>query len=126
MKNKKLFLKITTWTIAAQAVIWMCLAGIWLMTIAADNAFFYLFAVLMIMNAIIMLTTAWLINKQNYWIHNITIAYFVILLILTLTDQFGVYDLIILIFNIFIIALLIFLRPFIGKKPKITAPESIS
>ncbi|MBT6691551.1 hypothetical protein HOB10_04430 [Candidatus Parcubacteria bacterium] len=114
MKNS---IKTLQLMLTANAVIWLSFGYTWLARVADDAQRYTIFGVMLI-NAIMMLVIAYLVQLKNKWVFYFAIAYVLTNIFLTTTDQFGVYDLIILVIQILILVYLINIKCQICKKHK--------
>ena len=84
------------------AVFWLSLGFIFIFQQA--NLFL---AILIFINSLVLFWIGWNIKKQKRFIYIISLCYILLNLILTITDDFGILDLLALIINIITLILLI-------------------
>jgi len=115
-------IKLLIWLFIVNAALWLAYGGLALFA-PTDNAgqavVFLIIAILMIVDAIVLSVIAWGINKQKRWAFFLGIGMTIVNIILSITDKLDIYDIIILIVNIVLLALLFYIRPyFIPRRPQ--------
>jgi chromate transport protein ChrA len=92
------------------AIIWILL-GVFSLIRLVDNATMaWILAALMFANAAVMLWIGWGLGRKPKPFYNLALAVLAVNLSLTVTDEFGFYDLIVLLLDAGMVALLVFTR----------------
>jgi len=94
--------KILALLLLLQGIFWLTLAAAY-----STSRHEYIIPSLMVANALAFFIFTWNIQKRKRWIYHISVLYVAVNLILTVTDEFGALDLIILFTNIITLILLI-------------------
>ena len=112
-------LKLTRALLFFNAAVWIFF-GILSFTKAADGGTTvrWMISMLMIANAVVMVGLGALIVSRRSWIFSATTLYMAVNIVLTITDQFGLVDALILLLNLCILGVLIFTRHRIRKTLK--------
>jgi hypothetical protein len=112
------------------AVIWLLFAIIFLLRQTGDGSaqqtVFFIIAVLMFANSGAMLVTAWLLAMRRQIFFFFAIALLLVNVILTFTDQFGVFDLLTLLIDLLLLGILLARRTHFlpaGRRPSTPAEE---
>jgi len=103
------------------AIIWVSFGAVSLFTLAEQNpeqiVLFGLIAILMFGNAGAMLLASWLLGKRWKSGFYLALAVLLVNVILTLTDQFGIFDLITFILDLILLGILIAKRSVFIRSP---------
>lgn len=103
--------KLLTIIFSLEALFWLFLSAIYLIVRHG-----YVIPGLMVVNALVFAVFIWNIKKKNRQIQLIALFYLLINIILTITDQFGWLDMVILIVNVIALPFLFLdIRPLIKK-----------
>lgn len=97
------------------AVVWLAF-GVFYLAGPNASASNIIIAVLMFINAASFGALAWLVTKKNRWIFYFAILFLIGHIILTLTDEFGVFDLIVLAIDLATLGILLFKRRLFTEK----------
>lgn len=73
-------------------------------------------AVLMLVNSAIFAALAWLIAKKNQWIFYFAVLFLAVHIVLTITDQFGILDLLVLVIDMVTLGILLLNRRLFTEK----------
>ena len=96
------------------AVIWLVFGIISLVRLAGNPTHqtitLFVVASLMFVNVGAMLLSAWLISKRNQWLYLIALTVLLGNIILTFTDQFGLFDLITLVIDLILLGIMLVKR----------------
>ena len=107
MKNKILrFLKLD---IACLGIVWVVFAVIYIIRIKEVATMNWIIMGMMLGNSILFILFIYLINKKKLYIFIILAIFLLINTILTVTDQMGVYDWVVLVANLIALSLTIIL-----------------
>ena len=114
MKNVKSncnTLKMTQALLCLNAIVWLLFGIISLLRLSArysEQSFvLVIIAIMMFGNVIAMLLTAWLLGKQKKLFYILALIVLFVNIILTFTDQFGLFDFITLLIDLIILGLLL-------------------
>lgn len=110
-------IKILQLMLATNAVIWLSFAYTWLARMDCDCQRYTVFG-FMLVNAIVMLVIAYLVQLNNKWAYHFAIAYILTNIFLTFTDQFGLYDFLVFLIQILILIYLFKVKGQLYKKDK--------
>jgi hypothetical protein len=97
------------------AIIW-CAFSAWYFLRPNTTTSMIVIAVLMLINSAIFATLAWLIAKKNQWIFYFAILFLAAHIVLTITDQFGIFDLLVLVIDLATLGILLFNRQLFTEK----------
>lgn len=96
------------------AAIWLILGIISLGKLQQDQAVpvvvLFLMAVMMLINAAVFMVSGYGLGKRNRWLYYLGLAVVSVNLVLTVTDQVGFYDWIVLVINVVLLVLLVAAR----------------
>lgn len=114
--------KYAQWLFYLNAAIWLVFGVASLARLsrggAPPNITLLVVAVLMFGNAAAMLVAGWGLGKQNRWLYLLAIAVLLVNILLTFTDQFGIFDLLTLLIDAALLTLLVLKRvDILGFKP---------
>jgi hypothetical protein len=134
VQEKKInWLKVVQALLGLYALIWLSLAISNLLRLAGSSEqppfVFVLVGVFMFGNAALLLISGWLLGKRHTAAYLLALAVLLVNIVLTFSDQFGTLDLLTLLFDLLILALLLwkrtwFFRPAGRPAARPTAPEA--
>ena len=101
--------KLSKWLFWLNTAVWLTF-GIWSLIRIGNSApdsriTLWVIAILMLGNATAFLFCGWAIEKQNHLLHIAIITVLVVNIVLTFTDQFGIFDLLTLLLDLILLAL---------------------
>jgi hypothetical protein len=97
------------------AIIW-CAFSVWYFARPNTTTATIVIAVLMLVNSTIFAVLAWLIAKKNRWVFYFAILFLAVHIVLTITDQFGILDLLVLVIDLATLGILLFNRRLFAEK----------
>lgn len=102
------------WLFRLNAAVWLTF-GIWSMVRIGNGgvgspATLWVVAILMLGNVVAFLWCSWAIQKQPSWYRFAIMAILAVNIILTFTDQFGIFDLLTLLLDIFLLGVMLILH----------------
>ncbi len=119
MEKKLNTLRITQILLYINAVVWVFLGVFYSIHTISHPVSQYMIVILMVINAAIFTWLGWGVGKKNPFFLYASYVFLGVNILLTITDEFGTLDIIVLVLNIIIIGLLISSRKqFINKKER--------
>lgn len=108
------WLKLAQALLVLNALVWTVIGISTLLRLASSSSqstvVFLLIAVLMFGNAVLMLAAAWLLGKRRSSFYYFALLVLLVNILLTFTDQFGMVDLLTVLFDLLILGMLVFKR----------------
>ena len=108
------------------AAVWLIFGTISLLSMGASQMqsgwVLLLIAVMMLGNAAGMLLAAWLLGRRRRLFYFFALGLLLVNIVLTLTDQFGFFDLLTLLLDLVVIGILLLKRPFFLPAPRRPVP----
>ena len=107
----KKLLKLTRTMLFVNAATWLVFGGMgFLRAQTNSNNLRFLLSILMVVNAIVMLVLGLLLTSERSWVFFGGILYMALNVVLSITDQFGWLDALILLLNLIVLGLLFVTR----------------
>ncbi|MGW8251700.1 MAG: hypothetical protein ACWGO1_13735 [Anaerolineales bacterium] len=104
-------IRLAQWLFYLNAVIWLVFGVTSLLRLSSTGSTAYItllvIAVLMLGNAAAMLLAGWGLGRRSRWLYFFAMAVLAVNILLTFTDQFGIFDLLTLLIDIGVLTLLV-------------------
>jgi hypothetical protein len=114
LPNSDKLIQLGKWLFRLNAAVWLTF-GIWSVVQIGNGgvgspATLWVVAILMLGNVVAFLWCSWAIQKQPSWYRLTIIAILAVNIILTFTDQFGIFDFLTLLLDLILLAIMLILN----------------